>query len=61
MALKVNMGDILYLNQLDYNVNNIDSLYLTMTRKDELNLALESMYFGFRAMTYRPDQRLGEL
>ena len=32
-----------------------------MNRQDELNLALESMHFGFRAMTYRPDQRLAEL
>ena len=32
-----------------------------MSRQDELNLALESMHFGFRAMTYRPDQRLAEL
>jgi len=32
-----------------------------MTRQDELNLALESMHFGFRAMTYRPDQRLAQL
>ena len=61
MAIKVNIDDILDLNQIDYNVNNIDSLNLKMTRKDELNLALESMYFGFRAMTYRPDQRLAQL
>ena len=32
-----------------------------MTRQDELNLALESMHFGFRAMTYKPDKRLAEL
>jgi len=32
-----------------------------MNRQDELNLALESMHFGFRAMTYKPDQRLAEL
>ena len=32
-----------------------------MSRQDELNLALESMHFGFRAMTYRPDQRLAQL
>ena len=61
MATKVNIDDILDLNQIDYNVNTIDSLSLKMTRKDELNLALESMYFGFRAMTYRPDQRLAQL
>jgi DNA-binding MarR family transcriptional regulator len=30
-------------------------------REQELNLALESMHFGFRAMTYKPDQRLAEL
>jgi DNA-binding MarR family transcriptional regulator len=30
-------------------------------REQELNLALESMHFGFRAMTYNPDQRLAEL
>ena len=30
-------------------------------RQQELNLALESMHFGFRAMTYKPDQRLAEL
>jgi len=32
-----------------------------MNRQDELNRALESMHFGFRAMTYKPDQRLAEL
>lgn len=31
------------------------------TREEELNLALESMFFGFRAMTYQPDRRLAEL
>ena len=30
-------------------------------REEELNHALEAMHFGFRAMTLRPDQRLGEL
>lgn len=30
-------------------------------RERELNLALEAMHFGFRAMTYQPDQRLAEL
>jgi DNA-binding MarR family transcriptional regulator len=30
-------------------------------RKQELNQALEAMHFGFRAMTYRPDQRLAQL
>ena len=30
-------------------------------RDDELNQALEAMHFGFRAMTYKPDQRLAEL
>ena len=30
-------------------------------REQELNLALESMHFGFRAMIYKPDQRLAEL
>lgn len=30
-------------------------------REQELNLALESMHFGFRAMTYKPDQRLAEM
>ena len=32
-----------------------------MTRQDELNLALESMHFGFRAMIFQPDQRLAQL
>jgi DNA-binding MarR family transcriptional regulator len=32
-----------------------------MSRQDELNLALESMHFGFRAMIYKPDQRLAKL
>ena len=32
-----------------------------MSRQDELNLALESMHFGFRAMIYKPDQRLAQL
>jgi DNA-binding MarR family transcriptional regulator len=32
-----------------------------MNRQDELNLALESMHFGFRAMIYQPDQRLAQL
>jgi len=30
-------------------------------REQELNRALEAMHFGFRAMTYQPDQRLAEL
>ena len=30
-------------------------------REHELNLALESMHFGFRAMIYKPDQRLARL
>jgi len=30
-------------------------------REQELNQALESMHFGFRAMIYQPDQRLAEL
>ena len=30
-------------------------------REHELNLALESMHFGFRAMIFKPDQRLAEL
>ena len=30
-------------------------------REQELNQALESMHFGFRAMTYQPDQRLAQL
>ena len=30
-------------------------------RQNELDLALESMHFGFRAMTYRPDKRLAQL
>ncbi|MCP4979656.1 MAG: MarR family transcriptional regulator [Gammaproteobacteria bacterium] len=30
-------------------------------RQQELNLALEAMHFGFRAMTYKPDQRLAQL
>jgi DNA-binding MarR family transcriptional regulator len=30
-------------------------------REQELNLALESMHFGFRAMTFKPDQHLAEL
>ena len=32
-----------------------------MSRQDELNRALESMHFGFRAMIYKPDQRLAQL
>ena len=32
-----------------------------MNRQDELNLALESMHFGFRAMIFQPDQRLAKL
>lgn len=32
-----------------------------MNRRDELNLALEAMHFGFRAMIYQPDQRLAGL
>ena len=32
-----------------------------MTRQNELNLALESMHFGFRAMIFKPDQRLAQL
>jgi len=30
-------------------------------RQQELNLALEAMHFGFRAMIYQPDQRLAQL
>ena len=30
-------------------------------REQELNQALEAMHFGFRAMTYQPDQRLARL
>ncbi len=30
-------------------------------RQNELNLALESMHFGFRAMVYKPDKRLAQL
>jgi DNA-binding MarR family transcriptional regulator len=30
-------------------------------REQELNLALESMHFGFRAMTFKPDQQLARL
>lgn len=30
-------------------------------REQQLNLALESMHFGFRAMIFRPDLRLAEL
>jgi len=30
-------------------------------REQEVNLALESMHFGFRAMTYKPDQQLARL
>ena len=30
-------------------------------REQELNLALEAMFFGFRAMVHKPDQRLAEL
>ena len=29
--------------------------------EQELNLALEAMHFGFRAMTYQPDKRLAGL
>ena len=31
------------------------------TREQELNQALESMHFDFRAMIFKPDQRLAEL
>lgn len=31
------------------------------SREQELNLALEAMHFGFRAMVYKPDQRLAGL
>jgi DNA-binding MarR family transcriptional regulator len=31
------------------------------SRQNELNLALESMHFGFRAMIYKPDKRLAQL
>lgn len=34
---------------------------MIMSRQQELNSALESMYFGFRAMTHNPDQRLAQL
>lgn len=30
-------------------------------RRQQLDQALEAMFFGFRAMTYQPDQRLAEL
>jgi len=30
-------------------------------RQQQLNQALEAMHFGFRAMTYQPDQRLAGL
>ena len=30
-------------------------------REQELNQALEAMHFGFRSMTFRPDQRLATL
>jgi DNA-binding MarR family transcriptional regulator len=30
-------------------------------REQELNLALEAMHFGFRAMVLKPDQRLAQL
>ncbi|MCP4470189.1 MAG: MarR family transcriptional regulator [Gammaproteobacteria bacterium] len=30
-------------------------------RQNELNQALESMHFGFRAMVYKPDERLAQL
>ena len=32
-----------------------------LNREHELNQALESMHFGFRAMIFKPDQRLAEL
>ena len=31
------------------------------SREQELNQALEAMHFGFRAMVYKPDQRLAKL
>ena len=31
------------------------------SREHELNKALEAMHFGFRAMVYKPDQRLAQL
>lgn len=34
---------------------------MNMDRQQQLNLALEAMHFGFRAMTHKPDQRLGQL
>ncbi len=39
----------------------LTKLFNMPTREDELNRALESMYFGFRAMTFQPDQRLAQL
>jgi DNA-binding MarR family transcriptional regulator len=34
---------------------------MDMDRQQQLNLALEAMHFGFRAMTHKPDQRLSQL
>ena len=35
---------------------------MTMPKREhELNQALESMHFGFRAMIFKPDQRLAEI
>ena len=34
---------------------------MNMDRQQQLNLALEAMHFGFRAMTHKPDQRLRQL
>lgn len=38
------------------DLNNPDN-----DRESELNMALEAMYFGFKAFIAKPDERLGEL
>ncbi len=35
--------------------------HLSNTREHELNLALEAMHFGFRAMVHKPNQQLATL
>lgn len=42
-----------------YYVNMVD--LKSAKREQELNAALEAIYFGFRALTARPDARLAEL
>lgn len=43
-----------------YNVNMVDQ-NKSKIRDQQLNMALEAMHFGFRAMIYRPDEKLKSL